>query len=739
MGVLPGQTAAEAFDQLRATTGAQPSLPLAELLALLRTAASQQLGLDPFDEQMVACCALVAGHAVEMDTGEGKTLVGALAAAAQVAAGRQVHVLSVNDYLAQRDAEWMRPFFAALGVSVSWIGQRTSHAERQRAYRCDIVYAPVGEVGFDVLRDRFAVEDAERVSPVFDVAIVDEADAVMIDEALVPLVLAGSSETAADDFAEATLLVEDLEPDCDYGVDGDGATVTLTDRGLDRLEARLGGVNLYAAENIETLTRINLALHAFVLVRRDVDYLVIDGTLKLVNTGRGRIAQLQRWPDGLHAAIEAKERLVITPPGIVLDTITVQDLLLTYRTLSGMSGTVIAVAEDLLEFYKLPAGRIERHRPNQRVDEPDRIVITHPVKITATIDEIRRRHGAGQPVLVGTQSVAESEALAKLLDEHGIVSRVLNAKNDADEAAIIARAGEHAAVTISTQMSGRGTDIRLGGIDETDRDRVVAGGGLAVIATGRYPSRRLDAQLRGRAARQGDPGASLAILSLDDELVRTNASAHMLSAIDRLQDSLPQRRRQQIVDTAQAIAESTRLDRHRATWAYNRAIAAQRSAVLKYRQRLLDTEFAVDALRELIPAQVARLEQHRSNETVATALRAVALYFVDDRWIDHLARLQEIRDGIHLRALIGEKPADEFHRIALREFHGFFNATNSAAAAFVDTLEPSDLGRGLEELGLRRPSATWTYMVTDDPLGSPGDRLAKELGKRWRTKILRIQ
>ncbi|MFT4228665.1 MAG: accessory Sec system translocase SecA2 [Microbacterium sp.] len=710
----------------------------AQFLAVAGEAASRAVGMAPFDEQLVACCALLSGNAVELDTGEGKTLVGALAAAGHALAGRQVHVVCVNDYLAERDAGWMAPLFALLGVSVGWVGQHTSHEDRRRAYARDVVYAPVSEIGFDVLRDRFAVSDDERVAPVLDVAIVDEADAVMIDEAMIPLVLAGTSEHRADDLGEATRLVESLDEDLDFTVDADHATVTLTDAGLDRLEERLGGVNLYDSAHLATLTRINLALHARVLVRRDVDYLVTDDGVALINTARGRVAHLQRWPDGLHAAIEAKERLTVSAPGVILDQLTIQDLLLGYRTLSGMSGTVTAVAEDLIEFYELPTGRVERHRPNIRVDEPDRIVLTAGDRLAAVVDEVRSRRDAGQPVLVGTQSVEESESLAALLVEAGIRARVLNAKNDADEAAIIARAGEHAAVTISTQMSGRGTDIRLGGADERDRDRVVAAGGLAVVAVGRYPSRRLDAQLRGRAGRQGDPGTSLTFVSLDDELVQTSAPAHVLTKIERAGESLTASRRGKIVDAAQRIAEGIRLDRHRNTWAYSRAIAAQRSVVLAHREQVAATDLALTTLRALIPDHLATLERARGS-AVADAARTVALYYLDDRWMEHLALLQEVRDGIHLRSLAGQRPADEFHRIALREFHGFLDAAYRDAAAFVERLTPDDLGKSLEDLGLRRPSATWTYMVSDDPLGSPGDRLARELGRRWRSTVFRIE
>ncbi|CAN5233523.1 accessory Sec system translocase SecA2 [soil metagenome] len=695
--------------QFRADRTLTSSTP--RMLALLREAAGRSVGLRAFDEQLIACCALLSGHAVEMDTGEGKTLVGAITAAGHALAGRRVHVISVNDYLAERDAGWMGGFFGLLGLTVGWVGQHGSQVERRRAYRCAIVYAPVSELGFDVLRDRFAVSDEERVEPVFDVAIVDEADAVMIDEAMVPLVLAGTSDDPAQDFTEATRLVGLLVEGEDFAVDADEATASLTDAGLDRLEGLLGGVNLYAAPHVATLTRLNLALHARTLVHRDVDYLVEGGAIRLINTGRGRVAHLQRWPDGLHAAIEAKEGLAVTAPGVVLDTITIQDLLLGYRSLSGMSGTVVTVAEDFLEFYKLPAGRVERHVPTARVDEPDRVVLTQPEKLAAVTEHVRARHLKGQPVLVGTQSVAESESLAARLVEAGVSATVLNARNDAEEAAIIARAGEHAAVTISTQMSGRGTDIRLGGVDERDRERVVRAGGLAVVGTGRYPSGRLDSQLRGRAGRQGDPGTSAAFASLDDLLVQANAPAHVLAKIQRDGEALSQQQRRTIVDAAQAIAENVRLDRHRATWAYARAIAAQRASVLAERDRVVGSGLGA----------------------------AVTRYYLDDHWMHHLALLQEIRDGIHLRALAGQKPADEFHRIALREFQGFFDAVRRDTSAFLASLGPDDDGRSLDELGLRRPSATWTYMVTDDPYGSPGDRLARELGKRWRTKVLGIE
>lgn len=664
-------------------------------------AVQSALGITPHECQLVASAALSLGMAVEMDTGEGKTLAGAVAAAWLAQDGRRVHVLSVNDYLARRDAEWMGPLFAHLGVNVAWIGQGSTSEDRRAAYAAQVVYAPVSEVGYDLLRDRQVLDASERVSPVFDAAIVDEADAVMIDEAMTPLVLAGTGADDAEDLSAATALVRQLDPALHYAVDADHATVALTDAGLDLLEERLGGANLFDLEHSDTLTRINLVLHAHTLVRRDVDYLVTAEGIRLINAARGRVAELQRWPDGLHAAIEVKEGLAVSAPGVILDSLTVQDLLLRYQSLSGMSGTILPVAEELMEFFSLPAARIERHRPNIRHDESLRVFTDATAKTNAVIAEITRRHASGQPVLVGTQSVTESEAIASLLPAE-LHARVLNARNDAEEAAVIAGAGEYGAVTVSTQMSGRGTDIRLGGADERDRERVVAAGGLAVVSTTPYPSRRLDLQLRGRAGRQGDPGLSVCFASVDDELVQAHASSGTLNRLTRSCGDEGARRR--AVFEAQRIAESVRLGQHRATWQYHRAIAAQRQKVLTVREEVLVASAA---------------------DATARARRLLTLYFLDERWQQHLAELTEVRDGIYLRVLAGQNPVDEFHRIALRSFAGFFDGIRDAVADALAGLSPEQLDDPLGHLGLRRPSATWTYMIRDNPLGDAGSRAAE--------------
>ncbi|NWN87079.1 MAG: accessory Sec system translocase SecA2 [Micrococcaceae bacterium] len=698
---------------------------LARILTAAREACSRALRIEPYDEQLLGSCALVHGYVAEMDTGEGKTIVGALAAAAHSLSGRRVHVLSVNDYLAERDANWMGPIYDLLGINVSWVGQLTPSSSRKQAYSADVVYAPVSEVGYDVLRDSFAHSASEQVDPTFDVGIVDEADAVMIDEAVSPLVLAGEGEIDEDNFENATALIDLLEPGEHYLVDADRSAVSLSELGVDLIEDHLGGINLYDIENIDLLTRINLALHARALVHSDVDYLVENGTIRLINTSRGRISNMHRWPDGLHAAIEAKEGLPLTTPGIVLDSITIQDLLLRYDLLAGMSGTVIAVADELQEFYSTESGRIEPHEERVRVDEPIRVFFTNAEKEDGIIHEITKRHAQGQPVLVGTQSVAESEHLADQLSAEGVCAQVLNARNSAEEAEIISHAGQYGQVTISTQMSGRGTDIKLGGPDESDRIRVVGLGGLAVVSTSLYPSRRLDAQLLGRAGRQGDPGVTMRFVSLDDELVKAHMPGFMRRKLQHRGRNTPARELVDMVLSSQKIAEALRLERHRSTWQYTRAISIQRQAVIGNRIDVLhDNDEIAHRVHHSVPDQAKNLISKRGWSEFKAVVRTVALYVIDNAWTSHLAFLNDVREGINLRVLAGQDPVQEFHLIALREFDGFFENVHQSVCDLVASYDVEDQTNATHQLGLRRPSATWTYMVPDNPLGTPEDRAA---------------
>ncbi|NQE90916.1 accessory Sec system translocase SecA2 [Nocardia terpenica] len=702
---------------------------MAEMCAVGREVARRVLGERAFDVQLLGTVALLHGYVVEMATGEGKTLSGALAAAGYALQGRRVHVVSVNDYLARRDAEWMRELYAALGVSVGWVDEDAEREERRAAYGCDVTYVSVSEVGFDVLRDRLCTDPADTVLPAQDVVIVDEGDSVLVDEATVPLVLAGTVDHgrlgAAATVAE---VVGGLAEGEHYEVDDDRRNVYLTDAGIDQVQHRLGGIDLYTAGHVESVTQVQLALHAKALLHRDVDYLVRDGRVELINVARGRVAQLQRWPDGLQAAIEAKEGLAASPTGEVLDSIIVQALIGRYRSVCGMTGTAVAVAENLAEFYKLETGGIPTNLPCIRDDEPDRLYATAAQKLAALVDYVREVHDTGRPVLIGTLSVAESEHVAVELAAAGIDGVVLNAKNDAEEAAIVARAGEYGRVTISTQMAGRGTDIRLGSVDGHDRERVAALGGLCVVGYGRYHTSRLDDQLRGRAGRQGDPGSSVFFTSLDDDLLTYYVpGARPPESVDpdgRVHDG----RAQRAMDHAQRVAEGTHLKIHRNTWRYHQLINIQRDEVLTHRDEVLRGDLAARRLHELRPERYDEILAAAGESALRDAARLIVLAHLDERWSEHLAFLADVREGIHLRALGRETPIDEFHRIAVTEFSRFYTEVYQCSADTLDRATITADGLDLESAGLKRPTSTWTYLVTDNPFGSPEERFLDYFG-----------
>ncbi len=708
---------------------------LAELCALGREAARRALDERPYDVQLLGTMELLAGHVVEMATGEGKTLAGALAAAGYALQGRPVHVMSVNDYLARRDAEWMGPVYELLGVSVGWVAQTSTQEERRAAYAAEVTYGSVSEVGFDVLRDRLCTDLGDRVGREPDVVLVDEADSVLIDEAKVPLVLAGSSDDAVTD-PEVAKIVRTLRPGAHYDRDEDGRNAWLTARGAKVVEKALGGVDLYSGEHSDRLAAVNAALHAHALLERDVDYIVRDGKVHLINSSRGRIALRQRWPDGLQAAVEAKERLRPTESGEVLDSISVQGLISRYVTVCGMTGTATAVAEQLREFYELRVAVIPPNTPCVREDEPDRLYDSVENKEKAIVAEIADTHATGRPILIGTRDVAESERLAKMLAEADVQCVVLNAKNDAQEAAIVAEAGAHGAVTVSTQMAGRGTDIRLGGTARPeDHDKVADLGGLLVIGTGRYQSSRLDDQLRGRSGRQGDPGGSVMFSSLaDDQVVQYAPDATAGEKPDdegRLADPTTQR----FVDHAQKVAEGVQLEIHRNTWRYTRLIEHQRKVLLDYRDELLRTDLAATELAAVASKRWEDLTEEHDDEVLERAARQIMLFHLDERWTEHLAFLADVRESIHLRALAKETPIDEFHRTAIPVFKNIADEIAERAAKTLKTVTITAEGADLEAEGLRRPSATWTYMVHDNPF----DTDAEQALQRVRAMVKKVK
>jgi len=703
----------------------------AGICAVGREAARRGLGERPFDTQLLGTLALLSGNVAEMATGEGKTLSGALAAAGYALRGRSVHVVSVNDYLARRDAEWMRPVYDLLGVTVGWVSSASATAGRRRAYAAQVTYGPVSELGFDVLRDRFATVLTDPVMDAPDVALIDEADSVLVDEALVPLVLAGAvdSDEAGPDMAE---LVRRLRPGQDYQIDEDGRNVHLTDAGAGATEAALGGIDLYTDRHLGTLTRVNLALHAEALLRRDVEYIVQDGKIKLINPARGRVARLQRWPDGLQAAVEAKEGLSSSRSGEILDSITIQALVRRYATVCGMTGTAMAVGEQLREFYGLEIAVIPPNRPCVRIDAPDRLYATAKQKEDALAQHVAAVHATGRPVLIGTLDVSESERIAGRLRRTGLSCVVLNAKNDAEEAAIVAEAGSRGAITVSTQMAGRGTDIRLGGT-AGDQGQIAELGGLQVIGSGRHGSSRLDHQLRGRSGRQGDPGSSVFFVSMQDDLVTRYVPDAWPPAETDGDGSSPDPAAHETVAHAQRVAEGVSLEIHRNTWRYSQIIEIQRGVVLEHRDRVLRTDAALAALARRRPGRATALGAVAGHDVLVDAARQITLWHLDRGWADHLSYLADLREGIYLRALgRGLSPLDEFHKEATRAFAGLLAGVEERSAERFGTVQITADGADLDAAGLRRPTATWTYLVQDNPFGTDLDRAMRSVARALR-------
>ena len=694
------------------------------------------LGLSPFDVQMEGTFRLLSGDVVEMATGEGKTLAGAMAAVGYALQGKRVHIVTVNSYLATRDDRWMGPLFDFFGLTHGATTEDLDANAKREVYQSDIVFGAINEIGFDVLRDQLITRREDAVQAPVDVAIIDEADSVLVDEALVPLVLAGSEPGPAP-AGRITELVKRMEENKDFTISDDHRNVFLTERGAEFVEKELGIDSLYGDEDDSsagaTLVQVNVALHAEHLLLRDVHYIIRDGKVALIDGSRGRVADLQRWPDGLQAAVEAKEGLHVTDGGRILDQVTIQAIVGTYPERCGMTGTALAARDQLRQFYDLNVSVIEPNVPNQRNDYPDRVYVSAEERDEALIQHILKVQGTGQPQLVGTQDVAESERIAQALKAEGIDAAVLNAKNHEKEAAVIAEAGRPGRVTVSTQMAGRGTDIRLGGADESEREAVVETGGLHVVGVGRYRSQRLDNQLRGRSGRQGDPGSSVFFVSLEDDMVAVGGAGEELRAQPEQDGRLQQKKVLQFVDHCQRVTEGQMLDIHATTWKYNKLIKDQRDIIDDRRATLLDTDTAWQDFSYHNVEKAAQLQESGiSQEVLDQAAREIMLFHLDQRWSDHLAYLDDIRESIHLRAIARESPIDEFHRLSIAAFGELASEAVEDARKTFDEATFDATGVDLDGLGLHKPSATWTYMVNDNPLSSGGGSVVGSIAQMFR-------
>jgi len=720
---LSDQSLRERAAQLRrrARSGEVLDGLLEESFALVREVSRRVLGLRPYDVQILAGLALHRGEVVEMQTGEGKTLAAVAPAFLNALTGRGVHILTFNDYLARRDAQWMGPVYEALGLRLGCVQEGMSVPERQAAYACDVTYATAKEAGFDLLRDRLCLEPEHQVHRPFHFALVDEADSILIDEARIPLVIAGDVDAPGTELSRLAEVARRLDPGRDYDTDETARNVFLTERGSHRVEEILGCGPLFAPENAVLLAEVRNALHAEVLLQRDVDYIVRGGEVELVDEFTGRVAENRRWPDGLQSAVEAKEGLLLRDEGKILGSVTLQHFLRLYPRLSGMTGTARPAAEELETFYGLEVRTVPTHRPCVRVDHPDQVFLRKKAKERALVDEIVRVHGTGRPILVGTVSVRESEQLAERLREAGVSCRVLNAKNDEEEAAIVAEAGAPGAVTISTNMAGRGTDIRLGGADEAAREKVVALGGLYVIGTNRHESRRIDDQLRGRAGRQGDPGSTRFILSLEDELLDQYGIRGLIPERILPEDhdgSVDHPLVQREIARVQRIVEGESFDIRKRLWDYSSLIETQRRVLGRWRQEVLEGSAVLDLLESRSPTRWQELRGSVGEELLHEIERRLTLATLDRCWSEHLAELERIRDELHFVALNGRTPLVEFCRIARETFEELLERIDDEIVRRFESLRVTEDGVDWEAEGLVGPSATWTYLVSDDVFGA---------------------
>jgi preprotein translocase subunit SecA len=612
-------------DEFRKRLGNGESLDdiLPEAFAVVREASKRTLGMRHFDVQLIGGIVLHRGTIAEMRTGEGKTLVATLPVYLNALTGRGVHVVTVNDYLARRDAQWMGPLYGFLGLTVGVIVHGLTDEERQKAYNSDITYGTNNEFGFDYLRDNMKFDLADYAQRELNFAIVDEVDSILIDEARTPLIISGPAEESTDKYYKINRIIPSLKKESDYTIEEKTRTVALTEEGNVHVERLLNAGNLYDPANVDLVHHVHQALKAHALFHRDVDYVVKDGQVVIVDEFTGRLMPGRRWSDGLHQAVEAKESVKIENENQTLASITFQNYFRLYNKLAGMTGTAETEAAEFAKIYNLDVMVIPTHRPMIRSDNPDYIYKNEQGKFGAVIREIEEKNKNGQPVLVGTISIVKSETLSSLLKKKNIRHTVLNAKYHEMEAEIVAQAGRHGAVTIATNMAGRGTDIVLGGNPEglarqslkgkehtqeeweraldqfreqcaAEKEKVIAAGGLHILGTERHESRRIDNQLRGRSGRQGDPGSSRFYLALEDDLMRIFGSDRIAGLMHRLgmEEDVPIEHRMvsRSIETAQKRVENHNFEMRKHVLEYDDVMNQQRKVIYEQRRQILAAE-----------------------------------------------------------------------------------------------------------------------------------------------------
>jgi preprotein translocase subunit SecA len=596
---------------------------LPEAFAVVREASKRTVGMRHFDAQLIGGIVLHEGKIAEMKTGEGKTLVATLPVYLNSLTGKGVHVVTVNDYLAKRDAQWMGPVYNFLGLKVGVIVHGLTDEERQENYGSDVTYGTNNEFGFDYLRDNMKFDLADYAQRELNYAIVDEVDSILVDEARTPLIISGPAEESTDKYYKINRIIPNLKKDADYTIEEKTKTVALTEDGNIKVERLLNAGNLYDPSNVDLVHHVHQGLKAHTLFHRDVDYVVKDGQVMIVDEFTGRLMPGRRWSDGLHQAIEAKENVKIENENQTLASITFQNYFRLYGKLAGMTGTADTEAAEFAKIYNLDVVVIPTHMPMVRLDSPDFIYKTEHGKFSAAIEEITELHKNGQPVLVGTISIVKSETLAAMLKKKGVKHSVLNAKYHEMEAEIVAQAGRYGAVTIATNMAGRGTDIVLGGNAEgltrqtlkgkeytkeewdrtlvqsraqcaEEKEKVIAAGGLHILGTERHEARRIDNQLRGRSGRQGDPGSSRFYLSLEDDLLRIFGSGRIAGLMGRLgmEEDVPIEHRMvsRAIENAQKKVEAQNFEMRKHILEYDDVMNQQRKVIYEQRRQILAGE-----------------------------------------------------------------------------------------------------------------------------------------------------
>lgn len=730
----------EAFKERYANDESLDEL-LPEAYAVVREASKRVLGMRPFSVQIMGAIGLHEGNIAEMKTGEGKTLASTMPSYLNAISGKGVHIITVNEYLASRDAEEMGELYNFLGLTVGLNGNGLSKEEKREAYYSDITYGTNNEFGFDYLRDNMVLYKEQMVQRPLNFAIIDEVDSILIDEARTPLIISGSAQKSALMYQQANSFVSTIKHETDYTYDEKTKGVQLTEEGINKAESYFNIENLFDLDHVSLTHHINQALKAHASMHRDTDYVVQDGEVIIVDQFTGRLMKGRRYSDGLHQAIEAKEGLQIQNESMTLASITFQNFFRMYHKLSGMTGTAKTEEEEFRNIYNMDVIAIPTNEPIIRDDKADMIYKSMEGKFQAVADDIKERYDRGQPVLVGTVAVETSELIAKMLQKAGVKHNVLNAKNHYREADIIENAGQRGAVTIATNMAGRGTDIKLG-------EGVIEAGGLAVIGTERHESRRIDNQLRGRSGRQGDPGMTQFYLSMEDELMRRFGSENMRSMMEKLgmDDSQPLESKMisRAVESAQRRVEGNNFDARKTVLSYDDVLRQQREIIYKQRFDVID---ANENLREIIDGMIVSSlgrvvsanteddldenwdfnsiieyvhgnlldpddisvddikgkEPEEINELIMEKVRArydekeeeltpdqmrefekvILLRTVDTKWMDHIDQMDQLRQGIHLRAYGQNDPLQEYQAEGFQMFEQMVVAIEDEVAKYV--------------------------------------------------------